>query len=228
MTITTIGRLLHLERKTVRKFARASNADAVGSGWGGGTSPLLSGFLPHVNRRWQAGCEDGAQLFAEIEAQGYRGSPRTLRRYLTSLRQGQPPRPPTPLVPARTVAGLLLRKPDQLNAAEAALLDRLGARCADLVTTRRLVRAFAELVGERLGEPVLRRWLQEVANSGITPLVSFAAGLGKDLLAVVAGVTLPWSSGVVEGHNTRIKLTKRMMYGRGRFDLLRRRVLLAS
>jgi len=38
----------------------------------------------------------------------------------------------------------------------------------------------------------------------------------------------PWSSGQVEGQVTKIKLRKREMYGRGKFDLLRRRVLLAS
>jgi transposase len=51
-------------------------------------------------------------------------------------------------------------------------------------------------------------------------LVSFAAGLRHDDAAVVAGLTLPWSSGAVEGHNTRIKLIKRQRYGRGRCDLL--------
>ena len=91
-----------------------------------------------------------------------------------------------------------------------------------------MVRSFAELVCQRQGEAVLRQWLQAVATSELSPLISFAAGLRKDLAAVTAGVTLPWSSGVVEGTNTRIKLVKRMMYGRGRFDLLRRRVLLAS
>ena len=87
---------------------------------------------------------------------------------------------------------------------------------------------FAELVCERQGGDTLRRWLDEVNRCGIQPLVSFAAGLRKDLAAVMAGVTLPWSSGAVEGHNTRIKLIKRMMYGRGRFDLLKKRVLLAN
>ncbi|MBF6592036.1 MAG: transposase, partial [Ktedonobacterales bacterium] len=46
--------------------------------------------------------------------------------------------------------------------------------------------------------------------------------------AVIAGLRLPWSSGVVEGTNTKIKLIKRSMYGRGSFALLRRRLLLAS
>lgn len=49
---------------------------------------------------------------------------------------------------------------------------------------------------------------------------------GRD--AVIAGLTLPWSSGAVEGHVNRIKMIKRQMYGRAGFDLLRKRVLLAD
>jgi transposase len=45
---------------------------------------------------------------------------------------------------------------------------------------------------------------------------------------VTAGLTLPFSSGPVEGNVNRIKMTKRQMYGRAGFDLLRKRVLLAS
>ena len=43
-----------------------------------------------------------------------------------------------------------------------------------------------------------------------------------------AGLTLPWSSGAVEGHVNRIKMLKRQMYGRASPDLLRRRILLAD
>ncbi|MET9592064.1 hypothetical protein ABZY45_14050 [Streptomyces sp. NPDC006516] len=41
--------------------------------------------------------------------------------------------------------------------------------------------------------------------------------------AVIAGLTLPWNSGVVEGHINRIKMLKRQMFGRVGFDLLRKR-----
>lgn len=40
------------------------------------------------------------------------------------------------------------------------------------------------------------------------------------------GLTLPWNSGVVEGHVNRIKMLKRQMFGRAGFQLLRKRVLL--
>jgi hypothetical protein len=43
-----------------------------------------------------------------------------------------------------------------------------------------------------------------------------------------AGLTLPHSSGKVEGHVNRIKMIKRQMYGRANPDLLRKRILLAD
>ncbi len=52
-------------------------------------------------------------------------------------------------------------------------------------------------------------------------------GIGRDLDAVTAGLTLSWSSGAVEGHVNRIKMLKRQMFGRAGFHLLRKRVLLA-
>ena len=47
----------------------------------------------------------------------------------------------------------------------------------------------------------------------------------QDKAAVQAGLTLPLSNGQVEGQVTKIKLIKRMMYGRAEFPLLRQRVL---
>jgi transposase len=45
---------------------------------------------------------------------------------------------------------------------------------------------------------------------------------------VLNGLTLPHNSGVVEGNVNRIKMIKRQMYGRASFDLLRKRVILAT
>lgn len=45
--------------------------------------------------------------------------------------------------------------------------------------------------------------------------------------AVVAGLTLHWRSGAVEGHANRVKTVKRQMFGRAGLQLLRKRVLLA-
>ena len=57
------------------------------------------------------------------------------------------------------------------------------------------------------------------------PSRSFAAGLRNDLDAVTAGLTTHYSSGAVEGTVNRIKMIKRQMFGRAKFDLLRKRIL---
>jgi len=56
----------------------------------------------------------------------------------------------------------------------------------------------------------------------------FALGLRDDYDAVRAGLTLDHSNGQVEGQVTRLKLVRRSMYGRGRFDVLEHRVLPAA
>ncbi|MGI5255523.1 hypothetical protein [Actinacidiphila glaucinigra] len=61
----------------------------------------------------------------------------------------------------------------------------------------------------------------------VPALTAFATGLLQDLDAVVAGLSLRYSSGAVEGHN-KIKMLKRQMFGRASFDLLRLRVLHAA
>lgn len=49
----------------------------------------------------------------------------------------------------------------------------------------------------------------------------------RDHDAVLNGLTLPHSTGAVEGHVNRIKMIKRQMYGRAKLSLLRNRILLA-
>jgi transposase len=56
---------------------------------------------------------------------------------------------------------------------------------------------------------------------------SFTRGLGIDIDAAIAAVTLPFHNGRTEGVNTKTKMIKRQMYGRAGFALLRHRILLS-
>jgi transposase len=59
-------------------------------------------------------------------------------------------------------------------------------------------------------------------------LQRFVTGLRRDNTAVLNGLTLTYSSGAVEGNVNSIKMIKRQMCGRAKFDLLRKRILLAA
>jgi transposase len=68
-------------------------------------------------------------------------------------------------------------------------------------------------------------WLAQVTTSQIRELQRFVLGVERDKAAVVAGLTLPQNNGLVEGKVNKLKLIKRMMYGRAGFPLVRQRVL---
>jgi transposase len=59
-------------------------------------------------------------------------------------------------------------------------------------------------------------------------LAGFAKHLCHDEAALLAALQERWSNGPVEGHVHRLKLIKRSMYGRAKFDLLRLRVVNAE
>jgi transposase len=71
----------------------------------------------------------------------------------------------------------------------------------------------------------LEEWTERAKASGIAELKAFAVKLLQDTGAVVAAMVLPYSQGQTEGRVNKLKLIKRSMYGRGKFDLLRQRVL---
>ncbi|KOU54395.1 transposase [Streptomyces sp. WM6378] len=83
------------------------------------------------------------------------------------------------------------------------------------------------MLQHRRGHQLLA-WVREAERDAPPSILAFAQGLCLDLGAVTAGLTLPWSSGIVEGHVNCIKTIKRQMYGRASFRLLRTRILLRS
>jgi len=70
--------------------------------------------------------------------------------------------------------------------------------------------------------------LQAVQADDLPELRSLAAGMRRDLAAIINGLTLEHNSGAVEGNVTRIKRLKRDGYGRANFDLLRAQILLTA
>ena len=71
-------------------------------------------------------------------------------------------------------------------------------------------------------------WLEEAQTCAVSEPADFAAHLLKDQDAVHNAMRYPWSNGQLEGQVNRLKTTKRQMYGRANFDLLRARVMYRS
>ncbi|MER5740105.1 hypothetical protein ABT117_31175 [Streptomyces sp. NPDC002262] len=62
---------------------------------------------------------------------------------------------------------------------------------------------FGNMLTQLQGDQ-LPQWIKAVRADDLPNLHTFVNGLERDLAAVTAGLTLPWSSGIVEGHVNRI------------------------
>jgi transposase len=117
-----------------------------------------------------------------------------------------------------------MTNPGDLSADDALGLKAIRAACPELEAVTGHVRDFAAMMRARRGDRLVE-WMDRVLADDLPALHSLVDGLRRDLDAVVAGLSLPWSSGQVEGQVTRIKLLKREGFGRASLDLLRRRIL---
>jgi transposase len=201
----------------------------------------LNPYKPYLLERWNAGCYTAMRLFRDLRQRGYAGGYGVVAAYARRLRQAQglPPghrraRQPLPAVaePAcqpltpRRATWLVLRRETKRTEAEAQQLAQLREQQAEVTEAIELAQAFTQLVRQR--QPAsLDPWLQRASASTVEAIQRFAAGLYEDYAAVKAGVTLPWSTGPVEGHINRLKMLKRQMFGRARLDLLSRRFVRA-
>jgi transposase len=93
-----------------------------------------------------------------------------------------------------------------------------------IVLAQTLAHQFQALLNERT-PAMLDGWLDACDGSAIAEFQSLATSFRADEASVRAACCEPWSTGQVEGQNTRLKLLKREMYGRATFELLRQRVL---
>ncbi|MGG2463845.1 ISL3 family transposase [Streptomyces sp. RGM 3693] len=221
----SVQRQLEMTWRTVKQFADAATPEELFTGQWQNRPSILDEFKPYLDDRWNKGCTNAWKLWEEVVPLGYKGSYQRVRAYLHDKRTSPRPvtaRPPSP----RTVAGWILRHPDTLSESEQLQLKAVQAHCPELDALTRHVRSFAAMLTGRHGER-LPDWLDAVRQDDLPSLHTLAAGIDRDRDAVIAGLTLPWNSGVVEGHVNRIKMLKRQMFGRAGFQLLRKRVLLS-
>lgn len=223
----SVARQLGMSLNTILRFSRAATPEELFTGQWQSRATKLDAYKPYLDLRWLEGCTNAWKLWEEIREQGYPDGYGNVRNYVSRTLRGKPqpvgPRPPS----ARTVTRWLLAHPDALVESHRIQLKAVLANCPELDVLAKHVRAFAHMVTD-LQADQLPEWIESAsAATGLPTLSRFAHHLERDLDAVVAGLSQPRNSGVVEGHVNRFKMLRRQMFGRAGFELLRKRVLLA-
>src|SRR6266852_4282674 len=197
--IADIASRIGVHRRTVERFLAAPSFPEKKRRRAERTK--LEAYHPYLWEHWQAGVHNAAHLFRELTALGYTGSYASVYAYLSCL-----------------------RSPSDLEPEEQKDLETILSRSGELATVYHLVQRFQEMIHHRRAQ-LLDDWMQQALDCPCPELHRFVTGLCQDYDAVKAALTYDWNNGVVEGHVNRLKLIKRMGYGRADLPLLRQRVL---
>jgi len=178
-------------------------------------------YLEYLSRRWSEGYRNVRQLYRELVRLGYQGSESTLRTVVHPWRLLARPPPQGKSPPLRR---LLLPPAARLSEEERSLLGPILEANPLLALGHRLKEGFLQIVRDK-DAAGLEPWLQKAEGSGLAAFQTVARGIRQDWEAVKAALATPWSTAQCEGQICRLKLIKRLAYGRAKPDLLRQRVL---
>jgi transposase len=224
----TIARKLRMHRQTVGRY---KELDELPKRVTPQNISSVVAYLPYIQQRLAEGCHNGKRLWREICLQGYTGSYMSVYRALRkfpdwSRRQSAPAgfQPAPSSLSPRQAMWLLVSGPDNLNEEQTAQREALCALCFEATVIYPLAQRFVEMIKERQAE-ALDQWLTDALGCDSSAMRRFARTLRQDYAAVRAALAFAWSGGQVEGQVNRLKVIKRVMYGRANFDLLRLRVL---
>ncbi len=228
-----IARTVGVARTTVYRYLQAPPPESRRP-YRHGRQRVLEPWEPYLLKRWEEGCRTATRLWREIRAMGFAHSITCVQRFCVLLRlEGPPPRTlrraqssyasvrgPS----ARQVASLVVQRAERRTAEQACYLEHLLRLDPTVAAANLFAQDFLTMVRERQGYR-LGGWIAAVSEEGPPELRRFAHGLRDDYAAVQAGLTLIHSNGQTEGQINKLKLLKRSMYGRGKPDLLRQRLL---
>jgi transposase len=240
MNKSAIARFLGVHRHTVQKYSALESAPQRKPRVR--KASALAPYEDYILKRFTHGCHNATQIHKEISEQGYPGVYNNVARVIQYLkrckREGKPLPDSPPGLSAAQAKGILITRPEKRTEQQALTIERMKMVDRHVGKCSHLFEEFAGLFRERddYAEPngddraraALGRWMEEARESEIPEIEAFAAKLFQDMDAVVAAMVWPYSQGQTEGRVNKLKLIKRSMYGRGKFDLLRQRVLYAA
>lgn len=225
-SLREISRIMNLSRKTVRKYSRAQTCPTHAGQTARET--IISPHIDFIHQRLAEGEKNKTRLWSDLCDNGFRGSGRTLSRWIRknykTNKRTTAKKPKLTRLSPRRAARLFTSAEDKLQPQEWLTLDQIKQADNKLSEMYDLCQRFIKIMKEKEADQ-FESWLKDAIASGTQGLKLYAESLKTDLQAVRNAISLPWSNGQLEGQINRVKFIKRQMYGRANFDLLKKKIL---
>ena len=167
------------------------------------------------------------EIYSKIKIQGYTGSESLIRKLITDFRsetiEGNEA-VDIRYVESNDLISLLYKPIEKVKTLTLEELQVVLDRYKKYKIIFNIVEEFKEILfGE--DSTKLNIWITKSKGLGIRELDSFITGITRDIEAVENAITYKYSNGLAEGKINKIKVIKRIMYGRCSFKTLRNRML---
>lgn len=222
---------MHTTPKRVRKYAKGDPDNL--SKHGSKNQKRFSNLDKYANviNEMLARSKSYTDIFRKLLEEGHKGSYGNIRDYCKYIEQTGnikrhettplQPTTPTPRYISRQVFLKYIWSGKEVDIRDK---EYVFSKYPILQEIENCVQSFREIYKDK-SIVLLQNFINNYSNSSISNLKSFANGLKQDLSAVENSVTCPYSNGILEGNNNRLKMIKRMMYGRAKLPLLKAKIL---
>lgn len=181
----------------------------------------ITPYMDALRALWEQECHSGRELYRRLVKLGYRGSE---GRVYAAVKTWREKSRPTGDQRAPPLYKLVLPTWRKLSEEEKTQLGLMLEVNPELSQGHSLKERFLEIIAKR-DTGALEEYVKALEESGFVPFQSLARGFRRDAEAIRGALMTPWSTGQCEGQITRVKLIKRLGYGRAKADLLRQRIL---
>lgn len=167
-----------------------------------------------------------------ISADGYDGTVASLRMFMQKERirhaeleqDGRSNENPKEYIQRKSLSQLLYKKLNDVYTITKEQYDQVLKSYPLLAELYSVIKEFYEIIYSKHSER-LDLWLQKLEAFNIPELQTYVNGIRKDVEAVKNGIENEYNNGLAEGSVNKIKVIKRIMYGRNSFELLKAKIL---
>ncbi len=172
------------------------------------------------------------KIEAKIRQEGYKGSSSTLRNYAAGLKRlnqttysaNNITPENTELVERKLLIKLLFKQLEKIKGLDKECIDRVNSQYPRYKEIIDIVNEFKKLLLDKTVER-MEQWIHRAAGLNIREINSFINGITRDIIAVKNAIRYQYNNGLAEGSVNKLKVIKRIMYGRNSFEMLRKKLL---
>lgn len=219
-----IAKEVGIHRVTVAKYLK-TDYNAISGKYNTAIPSKIKPYAKDIKQLLSEG-KSFHQIYTYICEKGYTGAKSTIRMYATRERKliKEVDGTSNEKIERRWLIKLLYKPISEIKELRQEQLEQVIKQYPIIGMIYDVGKNFKEILFSKEAEK-LEKWMEESTLLNIEEITSFVNGLKRDLEAVKNAIKMDYNNGLAEGSVNKLKVIKRIMYGRSSFELLKAKVL---